>query len=72
MTSNRDPMAMTDLQIKKELAALERQFADRGDHGGSPGEAVAERMWQLEAEQKRRAEHTAETTEAGDLKGGQR
>lgn len=48
---------LTDEEISSELEELERRWDNvrSGDgHGGSPGEWIAERMWELEDEQKRR------------------
>lgn len=47
---------MTNLQLAKELDRLSHLFDDvrEGDHCGSPGEWMVERMGELETEQKRR------------------
>ena len=53
---------MTDEQIASELAQREAEWdrlwvviEESGGHGGSPGEGLAERMDELETEQRRRA-----------------
>lgn len=46
--------ALTDRQLAEEMAAMQRSFSRRGEHGGSPGEWSYERMGEIATEQQRR------------------
>lgn len=45
---------LDDIALEQEIEFAAEKFANRGEHGGSPGEYWAERMDEIEAEQKRR------------------
>lgn len=50
---------LSDQQLAEEMAAMQRVFSNRGEHGGSPGEWSYERMSEVATEQQRRAARTA-------------
>lgn len=41
------PSEMTKAEIEVEMQRLDKEFNERGDHGGSPGEWIYERMGEL-------------------------
>jgi hypothetical protein len=51
---SRDVGEMSDEDIEHELLSLRVAFGQRGDHGGSPGEWITERMDELETAMSRR------------------